>query len=81
MPKLKRQRVERTEDWGQLRLLANGLSKLDRRPQANVLVIPEWIELRTTILQPLAPYYLRLRLGSGGAEGSQRAAQDPRPCF
>jgi hypothetical protein len=40
----------------QLELLAKLLGDLDERPQINVLVAPEWIQLRTTLLEALRPY-------------------------
>lgn len=32
------------------------LGELDDRPQVNVLVMPEWLQLRGAILHALAPY-------------------------
>lgn len=37
-------------------LLARLLGELDERPQINILVSPEWQQLRGVILQALAPY-------------------------
>jgi hypothetical protein len=41
---------------GQVELLAKLLGELDERPQINVLISPEWLVVRTTLLQALAPY-------------------------
>lgn len=44
-------------------LLAELAGKLDKSPKVNVLVMPEWVGLRATILQALEPYpEARLRL-------------------
>ncbi len=40
----------------QLELQAKLLGQLDERPQVNILVSPEWIAIRTTLLTALAPY-------------------------
>lgn len=40
----------------QIELQARLLGELDDRPQINILVNPQWIELRATILQALQPY-------------------------
>ncbi len=40
----------------QIELLAKLLGELDDRPQVNVLVSPEWLELRTTIITALDPH-------------------------
>lgn len=48
---------------GNLELLAELLGRLDRQPQVNLLVAPEWIALRSKILRALAPYpEIRCRL-------------------
>ena len=39
-----------------LELLAKLLGQLDERPQLNVLVMPEWLAVRTALLGALAPY-------------------------
>jgi hypothetical protein len=41
---------------GQTELLAKLLGELDERPQVNVLVMPEWLTLRTRLLAALLPY-------------------------
>jgi hypothetical protein len=40
------------EARGNLELLAKLLGELDERPQVNVLVSPEWLELRAVIVTP-----------------------------
>jgi len=40
----------------QVELQAKLLGQLDERPQVNVLVSPEWTQVRTTLLVALAPY-------------------------
>ena len=40
----------------QIELQAKLLGNLDERPQVNILVAPEWIEVRTVLLQALTPY-------------------------
>ncbi len=40
----------------QIELQAKLLGELDDRPQINVLVSPEWLELRATIVTALAPH-------------------------
>jgi hypothetical protein len=40
----------------QVEVQARLLGDLDDRPQVNVLVSPEWLQLRTTILAALQPY-------------------------
>lgn len=40
----------------QIELQAKLLGDLDERPQVNVLVMPEWLAIRTALLQALAPY-------------------------
>jgi len=37
-------------------LLARLMGELDDRPQINVLISPEWAEVRAVMLQALAPY-------------------------
>ena len=44
------------EARGNLELLAKLLGELDDRPQVNVLVSPEWLELRAAIVGALGPY-------------------------
>lgn len=39
-----------------LELLAKLLGELDERPQVNILISPEWLELRTVIVGALEPY-------------------------
>jgi hypothetical protein len=39
-----------------LELLAKLLGELDERPQLNVLISPEWLELRAVIVAALEPY-------------------------
>jgi hypothetical protein len=39
-----------------LELLAEMEGELNRRPQVNILVLPEWERIRVTMLQALAPY-------------------------
>ena len=40
----------------QIELQAKLLGDLDERPQVNVLVMPEWLAIRTALLRALAPY-------------------------
>ncbi len=40
----------------QIELQAKLLGELDDRPQVNVLISPEWLELRTTIITALDPH-------------------------
>jgi len=44
------------EARGNLELLAKLLGELDERPQVNLLVSPEWLELRAVIVGALEPY-------------------------
>jgi hypothetical protein len=44
------------EARGNLELLAKLLGELDDRPQVNVLVSPEWLELRAVIVGALEPH-------------------------
>ena len=44
------------EARGNLELLAKLLGELDERPQINVLVSPEWLGLRATIVTALEPH-------------------------
>lgn len=44
------------EARGNLELLAKLVGQLDERPQVNVLVSPEWLELRTVIVAALEPH-------------------------
>lgn len=41
---------------GNLELLAKLRGDLDERPQINLIVSAEWVSVRTTVLQALAPY-------------------------
>ncbi len=41
---------------GQTQLLAKLLGQLDERPQVNVLMAPEWLQVRSALLTALAPY-------------------------
>jgi hypothetical protein len=40
----------------QIELQAKLLGELDERPQVNVLLAPEWVSIRGTVLTALAPY-------------------------
>ncbi len=40
----------------QVQLLAKLLGQLDERPQVNVLMAPEWLQVRAALLTALAPY-------------------------
>jgi hypothetical protein len=44
------------EARGNLELLTRLLGKLDERPQVNILISPEWLDLRSVILGALEPY-------------------------
>jgi hypothetical protein len=44
------------EARGNLELLAKLLGELDERPQLNILVSPEWLELRAVIVGALEPH-------------------------
>jgi len=44
------------EARGNLELLAKLVGELDERPQVNVLVHPEWLELRAVIVNALEPH-------------------------
>jgi len=44
------------EARGNLELLAKLLGELDERPTVNVLLSPEWLELRAVIVTALEPY-------------------------
>jgi hypothetical protein len=63
------------EARGNLELLAKLLGELDDRPQVNVLVSPEWLELRTVIVGALEPHAEAQRavLGALGGVGDGRA--------
>lgn len=39
-----------------LELLAKLIGELDERPQVNILVSAEWVQIRTAMLEALAPY-------------------------
>jgi len=62
-----------------LELLAKLLGELDDRPQVNVMVSPEWLELRAVIVTALEPHPEALRdvvgaLESGGNGRAQRGS-------
>ena len=40
----------------QIELQAKLLGEVDERPQVNVLVMPEWLAVRSALLEALAPY-------------------------
>lgn len=42
--------------YRQIELQAKLLGELDERPTINVLVSPEWLQVRTVLLEALAPY-------------------------
>jgi uncharacterized protein YigA (DUF484 family) len=42
--------------WRQIELQARLLGELDERPQVNVLLAPEWVSIRSTVLSALGPY-------------------------
>ncbi len=44
------------EARGCIELLAKLIGKLDERPTVNILLSPQWVELRRTILVALQPY-------------------------
>jgi hypothetical protein len=61
------ERVEETDNWqaikafhsearADLELLAKLIGQLDERPQVNLVVSPEWLELRAVIVTALEPY-------------------------
>jgi hypothetical protein len=58
-----------------LELLAKLLGELDARPQVNVLISPEWLELRAVIVGALEPHPQALRAVVGALEsgGNGRA--------
>lgn len=45
------------EARGNLELLAKLLGELDDRPQVNITLSPQWLELRAVIVGALAPYH------------------------
>ena len=62
-----RRKAEKAEDLGMelraigvargnLELLAKLLGQLDDRPQINLLLAPEWVELKHALIRALAPY-------------------------
>jgi hypothetical protein len=63
------------EARGNLELLAKLLGELDERPTVNVLVTPQWIELRAVIVGALEPHPEALRAVVGALEsgGNGRA--------
>jgi hypothetical protein len=44
------------EARGNLELLAKLLGELDERPQVNILVAPQWLQVRSAIMAALLPY-------------------------
>jgi hypothetical protein len=62
------------EARGNLELLAKLLGELDDRPTVNVLISPEWLELRAAIVGALEPYIdargAVLRAIEGASNGS-----------
>ena len=44
------------EARGNLELIGKLLGQLDERPQVNVLLAPEWVSIRATVLSALAPF-------------------------
>jgi hypothetical protein len=64
------------EARGNLELLAKLLGELSEQPQVNVLVSPEWLELRAVIVGALEPHPEALRAVVGalesGGNGSAR---------
>ena len=54
-----------------LELLAKLLGELDDRPQVNVLISSEWLELRTVIVGALEPHPVALRAVVGALEGAE----------
>jgi hypothetical protein len=44
------------EARGNLELLAKLLGELDERPQVNIMISPEWVQMRTIILAALLPH-------------------------
>lgn len=63
------------EARGNLELLAKLLGELDDRPQVNILVSPEWVELRAVIVGALRPHPEAREsvLRAIGDEGNARA--------
>ena len=58
------------EARGNLELLAKLLGELEERPVVNVLVSPEWLELRAVIVGALEPHPETLRALVGALEGA-----------
>ena len=58
------------EARGNLELLAKLLGELEERPVVNVLVSPEWLELRAVIVGALEPHPEALRAVAGALEGA-----------
>jgi hypothetical protein len=58
------------EARGNLELLAKLLGELDERPVVNVLLSPEWLELRAVIVGALEPHPEALRAVVGALEGA-----------
>jgi hypothetical protein len=61
------------EARGNLELLAKLLGELDERPVVNVLVSPEWLELRAVIVGALEPHPEALTAVVGALEGADGA--------
>jgi hypothetical protein len=63
------------EARGNLELLAKLLGELDDRPQINLTISPEWLELRAVIVTALEPHpeALRAVVGALEAGGNGRA--------
>jgi len=61
-----------------LELLAKLLGELDERPQINLLISPEWLELRAVIVTALEPHPQALRAVVGALEsGSNGKGEGP----
>ncbi len=61
------------EARGNLELLAKLLGELDERPQINLNVSPEWLELRAVIVGALEPHPEALGAVVGALEGKEDA--------
>jgi len=55
---------------GQLELVAKLIGELDERPQINLNISPEWLELRAVIVQALQPHPDALQSVLGALEGT-----------
>ena len=62
------------EARGNLELLAKLLGELSDQPQVNVLVSPEWLELRAVIVGALEPHPQALRAVVGALEGAENGS-------